>query len=68
MTSCQSHLLQNWTGIGSILKQMWILGSGGVQEQGACEYWGNGRAARVTEIYKLPLDQKEQSATQEAQL
>jgi len=37
---------------------MCILGSGGVQEQCACEYWGDGRAARVTEIYKLPLDQK----------
>ena len=47
---------------------MCILGSGGVQEQCAREYWGDGRAARLTEIYKLPLDQKEQSVTQEAQL
>ena len=37
---------------------MCILGSGGVQEQCAREYWGDGRAARVTQIYEFPLHQK----------
>ena len=41
-----------------ILKQMCILYSGGVQEQCASEYWSDGREARVTEIYKLSLAQK----------
>ena len=41
-----------------ILKQMCILYSGGIQEQCACEYWSDGREARVTEIYKLSLAQK----------
>ena len=41
-----------------ILKQMCILYAGGIQEQCACEYWSDGREARVTEIYKLSLAQK----------
>ena len=41
-----------------ILKQMCILGSGGVKEQCGRKYWGDGREARVTYLYKLPLEKK----------
>ena len=37
---------------------MCILGSGGVKEQCGRKYWGDGREARVTELYKLPLEKK----------
>ena len=72
MTSCQQGVNLTYYKIGPVQglfsnKCGFQDGSGDVQEQGAHEYWGNGRAARVTKL-KLPLDQKEQSVTQEAQL